>query len=126
MLLSILFACQNNDKNSVSQATLRMIVDPNDALGDTMSPSTYGGCCSTTYPNGICNAFDSNNNGLAGNPAEDLCWALGDSTGIIVSETLSSNFCPEGHSESSDGTVWSTDYVTSNGYGNVYRCTGYR
>ena len=108
-----------------SSDTLRMVVDPGDVLGDTLSPSTSGGCCSSSNPNGICNGFNLDNNDFAGNPAEDLCWALGYSSGQILAESAT-NTCPEGHSESSDGTVWSSDFDATAGHGRAYQCSGYR
>ena len=102
--------------------TLRAVVDPNDANGDIM-PTSYAGCCNG--PMGLCNAFDNSNNGIGINGAEALCFALGYASGSIVSY-VSSNTCPEVHANSIDGLDWGSDFINSDGYGNKYRCEGFR
>ncbi|MEC8381284.1 MAG: hypothetical protein VXZ96_13225, partial [Myxococcota bacterium] len=102
--------------------TLRASVDPGDANGNTM-PSSYNGCCNG--PLGLCNSFDGTNNSVGVNGAEALCHALGYATGVILSQS-SGNSCPEVHANTPDGLDWSSDFYDSGGYGNEYRCTGYR
>ena len=105
-----------------SSGTLRAVVDPNNSNGDAM-PTSYSSCCSG--PMGLCNSFDNTNNGIGINAAEALCFALGYSSGTILSY-VSSNSCPEVHANSLDGLDWGSDFVSSSGYGNKYRCEGYR
>lgn len=105
-----------------SSGTLRAVVDPNNSNGDAM-PTNYSGCCSS--PLGLCNSFDSTNNNIGFNGAEALCYALGYSFGSITSEVVS-NTCPEVHVNSADGLDWGSDFSNSNGYGNKYRCEGFR
>ena len=103
--------------------TVRAAVDPNNALGDTM-PNSYAGCCSG--PLGLCNAPDSNNNGVAINPAAALCNALGYKMGTIVRQDVNSNSCPEVHVTNANGLVWTSDFVNSLGYGAEYECNGFQ
>lgn len=105
-----------------SGGTLRAAVDPKrEHVGKW--PETYSGCC--REPMGLCNSFDSANNGVRVSPADALCWALGFDKGEIVRESTG-NSCPEIHVNDDDGQEWTSDWVTSDGYGSDYRCTGYR
>jgi hypothetical protein len=103
-------------------STLRAAVDPKrEHVGKW--PSSYSGCC--REPMGLCNSFDSNNNGVRVSPADALCWALGFEKGEIVRESTG-NSCPEINVNDDDGQEWTSDWVSSDGYGSDYRCTGYR
>ena len=59
----------------------------------------------------MCNAPDKANDATA------LCEQLGYNSGSVT--TVSANSCPESHW---DGTTWTSDYVTSHGYGKMYTC----
>lgn len=109
-----------------AHSVLRMVVDVDDSRANFMPTTTIGGCCTSTNQDFVCNAFDSSNNGVAIDPIAALCNALGYQTGIIVRELLTSNSCPEVHATQADGKGWSTDFLTSPGYGAEYRCTGFR
>ena len=62
---------------------------------------------------GICNAPYTQTDATA------LCGQLGYQSGSVAAVT--DNYCPETHW---DGTTWTSDYVTSEGYGNYYTCWG--
>jgi cysteine-rich repeat protein len=103
--------------------TVRAAVDPGNALGDTM-PNSFNGCCNG--PLGLCNAPDSNNNGVPVDMVDALCNALGYQTGFIKRQDLNSNFCPEAHVTDAAGLAWTSDFVQSNGYGAEYECTTFK
>jgi hypothetical protein len=99
--------------------SMRSLVDPGDANGDMM-PNSYGGCCNG--PMGLCNAPDSNNNGVNVVMVEALCASLGYGNGEIVREE-NGNSCPEAHAETQDGLQWDSDFVSSQGAGLEYLCS---
>ena len=72
--------------------------------------NTYD-CCS--HGGALCNAPDKADDATA------LCQQLGYQSGSVT--TGSENYCPESRW---DGTTWTSDYVTSNGYGKMYTCDG--
>ncbi|MBC7795222.1 MAG: hypothetical protein H7Z43_16080 [Clostridia bacterium] len=104
----------------MSNGAMRSVVDPNDAFGDQM-PNAGNQCC-TANTLQICNAPDSNNNNVNVNMVDALCAALGYSDGTIVREA-NDNSCPESHAVAQDGSIWSSDYVNSNGWGAEYLCS---
>jgi hypothetical protein len=122
------FYCREDSRSEtlefgVNGLTLRAAVDPERAFVGTWPDSThFTGCCSKAL--GMCNAFDSNNNGVDLDPADVLCRALGYESGEIVRESTV-NSCPEIHVDDDAGQEWTTDFVNSSGYGSDYRCTGY-
>jgi cysteine-rich repeat protein len=102
-----------------TSAALRSMPDPNDVSGD-MIANVDAGCCNG--PLGLCNAPDSNNNGVGVDMVAALCSALGYSNGMIVRE-VASNSCPESHVLSADGLEWTSDFVSSQGFGAEYLCS---
>ena len=110
---------------------LRAAVDPGNAEGDTMPdtdrPSLDAGCqgccCDQVPLFGICNAPDSNNNGVPIDPAQALCEALGYDSGSLIDD--STNGCPEANAITSDGSDWTSDFVFSSGFGRSYTCVGF-
>jgi hypothetical protein len=122
------FTCSDNSNAETlefgSSGTVRALVDPGNALGDQMA-TNYSGCCGSNDKDGLCNAPDSNNNGVNVNSAQALCNALGYVTGQLVA-SVNSNTCPEVHVLTADGLNWSSDYVSSNGYGRQWKCTGFK
>ena len=103
-----------------SQGAMRAVVDPNNAMGDTM-PNAGNSCC-TANTLQICNAPNSNNNGVNVNMVDALCASLGYANGTIVRE-VNNNSCPQAHAVAQDGTSWSSDYVNNEGFGAEYRCS---
>jgi hypothetical protein len=101
---------------------IRAATDPGNALGDTM-PNSYGGCC--TGPLGLCNGPDANNNGIPVDNGKALCAALGYANGQLV-EWHTGNVCPEVHAITPDGLQWGSDWVGSDGYGQRWKCTGFK
>ena len=97
---------------------MRSVVDPGDAQGDLM-PMQNAGCCQQALQ--LCNAPDSNNNGVNVNMVGALCAALGYGQGTIVRE-VNSNVCAEPHAVAANGLDWSSDWVNSAGYGAEYLC----
>jgi len=105
-----------------NSGTLRSVVDPNNQNGDAM-PTSYSGCCKG--PMGLCNGPDANNNGVAIDNAKALCSALGYKNGQHV-RWQESNTCPEPHVLDTEGQNWTSDWVTSHGYGAEWKCTGFK
>jgi cysteine-rich repeat protein len=99
----------------------RAMVDPDDENGDMMAVN-YSGCCN--QPLGLCNSFESTNNGVNVDNILALCNALGYEDGSIVREGQG-NSCPEVHALTGDGTSWSSDFVNSLGFGAEYECHGF-
>jgi hypothetical protein len=102
---------------------LRAQVDPGNAAGDSLTGGSYA-CSTASTPNSVSNAPNSTNNGVAQDPAKALCRALGYSTGSIVRQ-VNDNTCPEVHTLDSTGNNWTSDFVSSPGYGAEYLCTGF-
>jgi hypothetical protein len=109
--------------NAAAGDSLRTLVDPGDAIGDTI-PSSFSDCCSPAAPNDICNAPDNNCNGEPVDCIEALCHALGYQNGVII-RAVPTNFCPESHALDTGGTDWTSDFVESDGYGAEYLCSGF-
>ena len=102
---------------------VQLRIDPGNLLGDTM-PNSYNGCCSG--PLGLCNAPDSNNNGVPINNAQALCSALGYQNGVLIRE-VNSNFCPQPHVLDMAGKQWTSDFLTQpEGYGAEWECTTFK
>jgi hypothetical protein len=108
---------------TIEGAALRTLVDPGNAIGDTI-PSSSSGCCSVSAPNDVCNAPDSICNGEWIDCIDALCRVLGYRLGEIVRE-VASNSCPESHALDTTGVDWTSDYIGSSGYGAEYLCSGF-
>ncbi len=117
---------------TTGEDALRAAVDPGNEAGDTM-PNTQqpsfdadcGGCCCDDVPLfGVCNAPDSDNNGVPIDAAEALCNALGYESGSLTE--VDDNSCPEANAITADGSDWTSDFVDSEGYGRTYTCVGFR
>jgi cysteine-rich repeat protein len=122
------FYCNYNAMNgtlqfgTTSAGAMRAVVDPNNASGDNM-PNSYSGCCSNASQTSICNAPDSLNNGNGNVVMVDaLCASLGYSNGQIIRE-VNNNSCPEPTALSADGLSWTSDWVSSQGFGAEYLCS---
>jgi hypothetical protein len=102
---------------------VRAVIDPNNAMGDTMPTNASPSCCSAAVPNDVCNAPD-NVDGPA-NSAMALCDALGYVNGQLIS-SFATNTCPEAHATMSNGQGWSSDFVGSSGYGKQWQCSGFK
>lgn len=105
---------------------LRAAVDPNNEAGNTMPDADLTGeCCTAEVPLfGVCNAPNSSNNGVPFDAADALCFVLGYESGSLTE--IDNNFCPEANTTNSQGTIWTSDYVDSDGYGKTYTCVGFR
>ena len=109
-----------------TSSILRAAVDPDNAEGGTMPDEllSLNGCCSAEFPLfGICNAPNSDNNGVSIDAAEALCFALGYESGSLTE--LFTNSCPEANAVTADGSDWTSDFVESNGFGTTYTCVGF-
>ena len=115
---------QTIEFGSNSGGAVRSVVDPNNQNGDTM-PNTYAGCCNG--PLGLCNAPDANNNGvnIGVSNAKALCSALGYADGAFLASPAN-NSCPEPHATDATGKAWSSDWVSSQGFGQIWKCTGFK
>ena len=101
---------------TTSSGALRALVDPGNAAGDDISGDPGFGCASTSSPYKLHNAPDKPEDASA------LCRALGYADGTV--EAVNSNSCPEPTSLDADGKDWTSDYVTSFGFGRVFTCSG--
>ena len=88
-------------------------------------PTTQSqGCCTAQITIfGVCNAPDSNNNGVQIDAADALCNALGYNSGSLTWAEI--NACPEVNAITADGSDWTSDFVRSEGYGKTYTCVGF-
>ncbi|MEW6144543.1 MAG: IPTL-CTERM sorting domain-containing protein [Thermodesulfobacteriota bacterium] len=110
---------------STGSGAMRAAVDPGNAEGDVMPDVNLTGCCDAENPLfGVCNAPDANNNGVPIDAAEALCFALGYESGSLT--WIDSNTCPEANTLTPRGSIWSSDFVDSNGFGQTYTCVGFR
>ena len=99
-------------------SAMRALVDPGNLNGDDMTGGSPN-CCSAANPDRICNAPDKPADATA------LCEALGYAAGTVIA--VIANFCPEAEdfSVSNNGLEWSSDFVTTNGFGQEFTCTGF-
>ena len=112
---------------SVPQEPLRAAVDPNNAQGNTMPDQNLSveGCCDEEHQLfGVCNAPDSDNNGVPIDAADALCFALGYESGSLTE--VDANLCPEANTLNADGSIWTSDFAGGDGYGATYTCVGFR
>ncbi len=114
---------------SVGESVMRAVYDRNDEYGDALpTAADLGNCGNEIFPHAMYNAPDGNNNEVAldggGEMVTALCAALGYSSGTIVRE-VDFNHCPEVHALGVDGQAWSSDVVSSSGFGAEYRCVGF-
>jgi hypothetical protein len=102
--------------------TIRAVVDPGNAGGDSY-PTSFGGCCSAANPRDVCNGPRSDNDGVGGlNAGNALCRALGYTSGTVVVE-LTGNSCPRPYATNANGSDWTSNWDRSTStYGNQFRC----
>ena len=106
---------------------LRAAVDPGNLQGDTMPDENLTGCCVAENPLfGVCNAPDSDNNGVTTriDAADALCNALGYKSGSLT--WVDNNNCPEANAITADGSDWTSDFVATAGAGRTYTCVGFK
>ena len=39
---------------------------------------------------------------------------------------MNNNSCPEPHATDASGLAWTSDWVSSSGYGRIWKCTGFQ
>lgn len=82
------------------------------ALLGNVFPSSEDGCATASNRDYISNAMEH------ASDVQELCKQLGYVSGEIV-ETIAENQCPKIHW---DGASWTSDFVTSAGFGKRFRC----
>jgi hypothetical protein len=108
---------------TTENSEVRAVVDPNNAMGDTMPTNTSPSCCSAAIPSDVCNAPDNVDGPVSS--AAALCSALGYVNGQLLS-AVNTNTCPEAHATALSGLSWTSDFVNSNGYGRQWQCSGFK
>jgi hypothetical protein len=121
--------CNYDPVNQILQfgsasGTVRALIDPNNTLNGQF-PTTYNSCCTSSIPTDVCNAPDNVDGPAAVNSADALCEALGYQTGQLVSAGTG-NTCPEVFASDTTGLNWSSDFVSSNGYGQQWQCSTFK
>ncbi len=86
--------------------SLRVLLDPGNALGENADPSTTG-CSTASIPNRLSNAPNT------AADAELLCQALGYAFGTLVRVDDTTNTCPEASAVDGNPLNWSSDFLAS-------------
>ena len=109
------FSCTDTD-TGIAFGSTYPYPDSYSTMRSCHGVSSISECVTYTYcyeAGGLCNAPYTQTDATA------LCGQLGYQSGSVAAVT--DNYCPETHW---DGTTWTSDYVTSEGYGNYYTCWG--